>query len=500
MALPTVVEVTNPRLAATAHEMLSVSEVEELPIKYACLTDAETSGGDCVADPCPGCSHEDAFFYVVEPDDLVPLQFWVVDRVNLFPQSPVYGWRKASPDYFVELRVRGLDGGVLWKGDIRDIADAFSLGVSEHGPFQSVLVNIDRMLKALDPSADCWYFELRARTGTGQGLRVDSDVLIADPAIGATYIDFATEMIMTWNGTGWEGVPAVERTTYYAVNSGNYYHYELGEFVGLPGPPSPELGDDFDTCRTFNYRLRRCDEQLLTFAAEHTGLDCAGFIHETQRPGYAMDPINGITQVDYWLPNGVTDLPDELLFPGLLAITPAIPAVLFYTGSEWVWAKPMPSIGSVFLVMNTFGGHDAGDVLERQDWVPFVGYWNDAGVLADFFPGATFDNTPVPFYTFQHYFRIPGSVEVEELPLDQELTRNGRLIRTTSSTRARVRSHGTPIEVVRKIQAVAGASSWELNADPWDSIETLRKNNEEGLLWWIDTFVVREDCTRVVDC
>lgn len=505
MALATTIELENPALLDPPIDLESVSEFRELPRKYTCLPDENR--GDCVDDPCVGCQ-EPPFFLIAEPGDNVALQFQAADLINPNPAIPTYGWRGASGPYFVGLEVVGEGGAILWEGDTSlitplGVENAANIGITAAGPVQNITVSIDRLIALLPADTRCWYFRLRVWSGMPVANVADSEELPESPIpVGFVWIDFDTGLVKEWNGFEWEEIgPTGHGEVWYVLDTGIWYEWNDPEWVGLEEPPRPENELTSDTCRTYPYRLRHCNEKIIHFQAyDMEGVDCLGFIHFPLGHTYAMDPIDGLTFVDWYFgpddPATHADLPI-----GTTAIFDVIPTPLILTNDGWQWTTPTPEIDAQFLIMNTNAYANAADVFKRTDWVPFVGYWGLDGVLTDHFPGADFDGETVGASPgFQHGFKVCGSVELESLPIELTTTRNGRRMSSTLASGALMRTVGIPEYIARKIQVVMASDGYTLNGETWDTVDNLRKNNERGALWWLSSALTRVDCEQKVPC
>lgn len=101
---------------------------------------------------------------------------------------------------------------------------------------------------------------------------------------------------------------------------------------------------------------------------------------------------------------------------------------------------------------------------------------------------------------YQYDFKVKGSFEMEEMPVEREMTKHGRLRRTTLSSKARVRTYGLPEKIARRVQTVLGASTFAVNGQPWDEAESVHRNNDEGRLWYVDVILSRKDCEKEASC
>lgn len=398
-----IVTVPNGNTLIAPYDFRSVTEYKDLPMKRDCMDDGLLSSQDPLFWCQDGCN-EDAFRFIVEPGDIVPLQFQFVDLLNPDPNNPALGWRTASGDYWLGLEVVSFDGTVLWSGDTGDIAIAYHVGVTDAGPYQNIHISIDRLLALLETGGHgdvtCWYFRVRVNTLIPAYDVVDDDQEPTEGVeVGYAYIDFANDQVLEWDGTEWVVIgPGVDRGYYYVAATGYWYEWNGTNWVGLVEGPVNEPEDvEFEYVVTMAYRLRRCDERIVRFTSSDAGRDCLGLFHDIG------DPI--------------------LLGPLPYKITP-----------------------------------------------------------------------------FYYDFKVKGSLEMDELPMQRTVTKNNRVVSTTPETRARMRCAGMPESVARMVQAVFSAPSFTVNEQPWDDFDSVRKNNDEGSHWWIDTVLSRKECEREVQC
>lgn len=202
--------------------------------------------------------------------------------------------------------------------------------------------------------------------------------------------------------------------------------------------------------------------------------------------------------------------------------------VLQWTGSEWVEVGP-PHAFAVYYVQDSgaYYSHDVGGWLglaEPPDpselgetgfdyiyTMPFrIRHCNEnivefaslqsgrdcIGYIHDVAENAVGYNPT----TFQHFFKVKGGVEGDSLPIGRELTENGRLLSATIDRTARLRTHGLPESVVRRVQVVVAEEVYAINGEAWDEVEALRKNNDGGLFWWLNSLLSKEDCERKARC
>lgn len=512
MALPpsttiTVVPITNPRLVAAAHDFQSITEHKDLPRKVECLDDAETVLWSTDSNfPCQvGCGDEKPFAFLVEPGDTIPLQFQLPDYLNADPEDPELGWREAAGDYWLELEVLDTDGNVIWSGPTEFISQHFEVGWSGIG-FQTVVVDVDMLLQQLPKGTTCWSFRVKVFFT----LDLDYTAVDAETApsgavpVGYTYIDFGTNEVLQWDGVEWDVIgPNGVKDTYYVVETGHWYQWNGSVWVGLADPPE-HTEPAFDFVYTMNYKLRHCDEPIIKVCCTLAGRDCLGFQHDPKPPEYLMDPVPGLTFVDFWIRDGATPIPG--LFVGATATGPTFNSILTYTADGWVVGPPLAP-GTQILVMNdglwpwidAGAGYTpvdilAGSIMEVGAWVPFVGYWDFVGMLWEEFPGVQFIQGFTESTPFQLCFGLSGSLEVDEFGIETEVTRNARRLTTMPSTRGRLRTSGIPEHVAKLLQLALSASSFTVNGEAWDESEGLRKNNDDGAHWWIDTALVRQEC------
>jgi hypothetical protein len=139
----------------------------------------------------------------------------------------------------------------------------------------------------------------------------------------------------------------------------------------------------------------------------------------------------------------------------------------------------------------------------QRPTVKFEGTYRKTDCLA-YYHGAdaefvlpAFDHQPQAFY---HEFRLLGSSELDELQVDRENSEDGRFIRASSIDRTRVRLSGLPESVVRRVQAVLSAPDAAINGKPFDTVESLKKNNDEGAYWWLDFKVSSQGCETEGSC
>lgn len=504
----TVFPIANPALELDPHDFQSVTEYRDLPRKFECLDDEGNSlyGTDSTYWCQDGCK-EKPFQYIVEPGDFISLQFRAADTLNTDPTVPIYGWRETGPTFLLELEALSLAGDVLWSGDISEVASDWYVAHDDVGPIQAVTIEVDRLLEEI--GVDCFYFRVRVVLGVGEYNSANSDHAPGvEVDYGYRYIDLVNGRVMEYNGAAFVQIgPTTSGEVWYSADNGIWYQWDGLGWAALIDPPSAGEGGNTDDYLTMSYRVRRCDEPIVEFASVEPGIDCLGITHVTPRPEYVMDPIEGLRTVDYFstLPN---DHPTNLALPeGTTFLNPNLQSIqrrtayaFGSTSSPWEFILPMAGIGDRFLVMHDGGGYTAGDVIERTANVPFVGYWALAGTIASLYPGEVFTNDTVDHLAFQHSFKVSGSAEIDQLPIEREVTENGRLVRRTSERRVRVRTTGMPEVVAMRVQAVLAAPSFTINGESYTDADGLRKNNDEGSHWWLDFSVGRVDCDADATC
>lgn len=512
MALPpsttvTVVEIDNPRLSAAAHDFLTVTEHKDLPRVVECQdgegvlwsSDEEFSCQD-------GCGTERPFAFVVEPGDTIPLQFQLQDFLNTDPENPALGWRGTSGEYWLEIEVLDTAGNLIWSGPTPHISEFFEVGWSGGAGYQSIVVDVDMLLAQLPEGTTCWSFRVKVFSSIATGYTiVDAETAPSGtPATGYTYIDFGSGDVLQWNGTSWVVVgPTRPNELFYVVETAHWYLWNGTSWVGLAEPPDlPEPA--FEYVYTMNYRLRNCDEPVVKVCCTLSGRDCLGFQHDPKPPEYNMPAIPGVTFVDFWIRDAATPVPG--VFVGATATGPAFNSIMTYTADGWQLGPPLAA-GTQILIMNNglwpwvdaSAGYTnvdiiAGTLMTLGSWVPFVGYWDRDGMVWDEIPGTDFIPGMTQSQAFQLCFGLCGSIEVQEYGIETEVTRNNRRLSTTPSTVGRLRTTGIPEGVAQLLQLALSAPVFTINGEPWDEASGLRKNNDEGLHWWIDTTITRDEC------
>lgn len=409
MPTTTTVIVTNPNLYLAPEELRSTTEYKDFPRKFECL-DEESIGGDAVAEVCAqGCGDEPAFAFIVEPGDVIPLQFRFQDLVNSNPEAPVFGWRSlAQPtSYWLKLQVFDLEENLVLDLPVDNIAQSWGVFHTEAGSVQNVNVNVDMLLSRLASAGytkGCWLFRVCA-------VIAQPDYELADDvwadggappthgySIGTVLVDTTANTLITLTGGGWVSlVPPDDGTYVYSAATATWYLMTAGVWVVSSGPTMSEPGEELPTqcVETYPYRLRKCDEPVVRFQSVTSGTDCMGFVHD--------DP----------------------------------------TG--------LPQVGT--------------------------------GLVA-----------------YQHDFKLKGSIEEVEFPVIRELTKNRRLKAVTQSTTARLRTAGVPLPIARRVSEVLSHDTSLVGGKRWDEGDSVKRNNDDGLLWFIDCELRRQDCDRTVGC
>lgn len=516
----TVVQIGNARLDEDAHDFRSVTEFRDMPRKTECLDEAQNAlYGTDPGFPCQDGCGEAEFQYIVEPGDKIPLQFQLIDMVNPDPMNPEVGWREDTDQYLVGLEILDMDGNVLWEGDTNEVSDEFSVWGNEDGTFQNILINVDDVIALIDdPTVTCWYFRVKVLLA----LAVEYETVDAESApltvvpVGYTYIDFGSGQVLMWTGSEWEP-QTISHLPYYVQSTGHWYQHmpEPTGWVGLAEHPEDE--EAFDYVHTMTYRLRNCDEPVVRFRSNVAGRDCTGFNHTAPPAEYIMEPIDGLVFVDYW--SAIDPASSSYCIPvdapmGTTVIWHQFQSIITLTESGWVFGPIMPS-GTQVLIMNDsaspwFDGSSidptedmvpAGTVMTLSPvYVPFGGWWGFSGPLEDVFPGEVFTPGTTSKWAFQYDFKVLGSCEVDEMPVETEVTRNGRRLRVTPGTKAKVRTTGVPQSVARMVQNVLSAPTFWVDEQQYEAADGLRKNNNDGEMWWLDFTVTRDECTVEGSC
>lgn len=106
--------------------------------------------------------------------------------------------------------------------------------------------------------------------------------------------------------------------------------------------------------------------------------------------------------------------------------------------------------------------------------------------------------TPAPgFFT---RFRIQAVLEPTALPVDREVTDNGRFVRSSSRTQYRFATGALTYAAARRVQAVFAARYFTLDFVEFQDVGELTKNNEEGEAWYIETELTRNECEVNESC
>lgn len=101
---------------------------------------------------------------------------------------------------------------------------------------------------------------------------------------------------------------------------------------------------------------------------------------------------------------------------------------------------------------------------------------------------------------FRYCRRFPGSIEPTAYPVQREITEDGVLIQGGYSERARLRTAGICRYDAEDIAAVLASEGFTIDGEPWDTITDVERNNENGLLWYLDITLGREICQATKDC
>ncbi len=498
----TTVQIPNPKLLVKAYDFRSVTEYKDLPRKADCLED-EDGNGIYGIDPnyfCQTGCDENGFMYIVEKGDKIPLQFRAPDSFNFDPLNPVFGWQNDAGFFLVSLEVLDMSGVVQWSGNISEIAQKWDVSADEKGPFQNVVVDSD--LVTLKTGLECFYFRVKVIVATLPALSVNSiGYPVEPPEIGYRILVLATNKILEWNGTEWDEIgPNEIGDVYYVASDGGWYTWGGAFFNYSETPPTPiDPLTQFDYLTTIAFRFAKCNETVVHFRAIDSGIDCSGYNHDQPPFTWLMDPIPGVIFASRYIEEGEL-LEDQTDLPvgAVVIVGNGAGFAIRRTVSGWETIQPINE-GDRFLIMES-GSVPAGTIIERGPWVPFVGYWFNAGDLAALYPSAVFNNQQVSAYVFQHDFKVLGSVEVEQFPLTREMTTNGRLIRRTTGRRARLRTTGIPQVVAERVRSVMAAKTFYVNETEWNESDGISKNNDDGLHWWIDGFIGREDCSMDAGC
>jgi len=101
---------------------------------------------------------------------------------------------------------------------------------------------------------------------------------------------------------------------------------------------------------------------------------------------------------------------------------------------------------------------------------------------------------------FQYCKRFPGSLEPIAYPVTRELSEDGVLIQGGYSERARLRTSGICRYDAEDIAAVLGSEGFTIDGEIWDTVTDVERNNENGILWYLDITLGREICEGTKDC
>lgn len=485
----TTVTITNPRLVAAAFNFRSITERRDLPQKRECLpTESNGIFSNDPNWPCQdGCGNEQPFMYRVEPGDKLPLQFQAADLLSADPEHPTLGWRTASGDYFIELQAVAMDGTVLWEGDTNEVSDSFLVGYLDGQSFQNVVVDIDRLLALMPEGTSCWFFRVKVFTAYRAFNSANSNAEPVGPVpIGYRYIPVGQFLgVQEWNGTSWFGYPVNDDPEHpdnywYAAEQHLWYHWNGSTWVESGVPPPPPVDDEaFDFLYTMGYRLRRCNEPVVRFRSVDSGTDCDGWIHQLGSANVGPTISNAW---DYGSWDMAMNFPPYFV-NGAVVLNEFDGNV--YTRTAGAWVQSTPADGSLWTVSSF--GNTSFDYFQYQ--ATGSPYWITVNI----------DQVPA-FNPFQHDFKVIGSAEVDGLPIEREVTRNGRLRHRTSERTVRVRTVGLPETVALRIQAVLAAKAFFIDEEPYTFSDGFRKNNEEGAHWHLDFSVGRTDCDTDTSC
>lgn len=734
--MPTIthVVVENPNLEGFPFDLLSISEYKDLPRKYPCLPDDGTNGTDAQDFCQAGCNNEPLFQYVVEPTDVIRLQFRFPDLVNSDPSDPDYGWYNGNPQYFIRLEVLGMDGTVLWNGPISAISQSYGVFLSDAGPVQNVNISVTSLLNLLPPGTQCFFFrtlvviaaiaystvnymgtwdgdppytvegtivvnmhpdhfgiwELQGGEWVLIGVPQDGEVLyVADSGLffeytqasnvvaggddvatvtlerGSLIAAFANTTSFTHNGfpkyvwgmkcnpSNADNIVAVIRETNFyegspvpgASNASKLVYSTDGgaTWTDSTGATCPENQISGFTARS--QQIAWAPDGSAVWKVDHSGstlhVSTDGGATWTDKPGpgevgasiiaYSATEVlvtsgatakvwrttNAGTSWTSVTPGNMTFLAEighgngdvvvvknwgsdnsnkvavssdrGVTFPILHTLTRAFNAsdIIHEGGNIWIFGfDPGTQEGVLFkstdnggtfnevtgcsmlgrhaqligggtilcagndgTVYVTYDGGTTWDALPNQPADPA---WSVAGELE---PG-TWEEVPNPglqepgedlptdtattmayrlrkcdepivhfvseendvdclgyvhttgpgtvlganMEAYQHDFKVAGEVEIDELPIVRDVTQNGRLKSSIQSTKARLRTYGLPLHVVQRIQAVFASADFEVDEQKWDTLDTLKKNNEEGAHWYLDTTITRKDCDTDKSC
>lgn len=494
--MPTlIVPIENPNLDSTAFDLRSVTERVDLPRKHECLADEEGDGISSTQTnyACQnGCGDESPFMWIAEPGDRIPLQFQVEDLINEDPQRPQFGWYEGEGDYFVRLQVLNAAGELVWQGPAADIASDYHVGFGSFGPYQNITVDVDKLLEQL-PGILCWSFRVEVISAFTAPNSANADALPeGTPSEGFSYINFGLKQVLQYIAGQWVRIgPDTDDELWYVANTATYYRWNGSNWTALVGIPE-EAEPDVDYLFTMGYRLRKCNEKVIAFESNASGRDCAGFIHEIGR--VTGSEINNADYVGYW--NMEEELP-PYTDPNTVVLNQYNAKVYQLIAGTWE-AQEDPEPNSFWVMAN-----DQGFVFSGPPPVQLIAV--QAGTILRFrvVDGKwtnIYDHEKPSTGAFQWSFKVAGSVEVEVLPVDRELSENGLLLRSTSRTVARMRTKGVPETVVKIMQAVIASKGFTIDGQTWMEVGALTKNNDTGALWWINSQISREDCSAATDC
>lgn len=123
--------------------------------------------------------------------------------------------------------------------------------------------------------------------------------------------------------------------------------------------------------------------------------------------------------------------------------------------------------------------------------------------------GFVYDTIPearrngVPGFNERHNFRkrYPGSVEVIAYPITREETDNEILVQGYYSERARVRTSGVCRYDAEYMAALIASEDFLIEGISWSVVtDTISRNNDNGLLWWLDFEIERTICEGTDSC
>lgn len=498
--MPTItVPVSNPNLGSGFFELQSVTERRDLPRKFECLPDNEGDGLSSTNTnySCQnGCGNERPFMWIVDEGDTIRLQFQAEDLLNDDPTRPEFGWYEGPGDHFVRLAVLDTAGVVVWEGDINSVSTDFHVGFSSFGAYQNVAVDVDRLLEVLPEGTTCWSFRVAVVSYMGSINSVNDDHAFSGSApVGFSYIDFAdTLQILEWTGAAYEQIgPNAVDEVWYVANTGAWYRWTGTEWVSAPaGHEGEEPEEDF--LFTMGYRLRKCNEKVVEFASTTTGRDCAGFIHVIARANGGE--VNNADFLGYW-DMGTTAPP--YTEPFTIVLNQFDGKVYQLIAGVWT-EQAAPDDGSLWLMANeqgfVFSGPEPVQIVAVAEgtflrFSAASGYNRWTNIQAEQAPALS---------AFQWSFKVAGSVEVESLPVERELTENGVVLSLTSQRVAKLRTVGLPESVVLILQAVVASKDFTINGEAWKEVGAFGKNNDRGALWWINSQLSRDDCKTEPEC